>query len=134
MDSIVYYAGYCIIHARWFYDRICGSNTLCSASSARLLQLVSKKFFEEEIFAGTNLAKLAFDRENFPLYSIHVLCHYITPYTVQRLNDRVRKRAMTSFERDKTMSNMSSQLDYKVHPHTHPPPHTHTHIYIPLMV
>jgi len=28
-------------------------------------------------------------------------------------SDRVRKRAMTSFERDKTMSNLSSQLDYK---------------------
>ena len=33
---------------------------------------------------------------------------------VHRFNDRVRKRAMTSFERDKTMSNLSSQLDYKV--------------------
>ena len=60
----------------------------------------------------------------------YVLCHCVTPCTVHRLNDRVRKRAMTSFERDKTMSNMSSQLDYKVH-HPHPPPplltHTHTH-------
>ena len=57
-------------------------------------------------------------------YTYHVLYHPVTPYTVHRLNDRVRKRAMTSFERDKTMSNMSSQLDYKVHPHTH----TYTHI------
>ena len=31
-----------------------------------------------------------------------------------RLNDRVKKRAMTSFERDRTMSNLSAQLDYKV--------------------
>lgn len=29
------------------------------------------------------------------------------------LNDRVKKRAMTSFERDRTMSNLSAQLDYK---------------------
>jgi enoyl-CoA hydratase/long-chain 3-hydroxyacyl-CoA dehydrogenase len=28
------------------------------------------------------------------------------------LNDRVKKRAMTSFERDRTIANMSSQLDY----------------------
>ena len=61
---MVYYTGYYIIHARWFYDRICTSNTLCSASSAQLPQLVSKKFFEEEIFAGTNFRELAFDREN----------------------------------------------------------------------
>ena len=27
-------------------------------------QLVSKKFLEEEIFAGTNFRELAFDREN----------------------------------------------------------------------
>ena len=31
-----------------------------------------------------------------------------------RLNDRVKKRAMTSFERDRTMSNLSAQLDFKV--------------------
>ena len=31
---------------------------------ARRPQLVSKKFWEEEIFAGTNFCELAFDREN----------------------------------------------------------------------
>ena len=31
-----------------------------------------------------------------------------------RLNDRVKKRAMTSFEKDRTLSNLSTQLDYKV--------------------
>lgn len=31
-----------------------------------------------------------------------------------RLNGRVRKRAMTSFERDQTMSRLSTQLDYQV--------------------
>ena len=31
-----------------------------------------------------------------------------------RLNGRVKKRAMTTFERDRMMSKMSSQLDYKV--------------------
>ena len=31
------------------------------------------------------------------------------------LNGRVKKRAMTSFERDRMMSKMSAQLDYKVH-------------------
>lgn len=29
------------------------------------------------------------------------------------LSDRVKKRAMTSFERDRTMSNLTTQLDYK---------------------
>ena len=37
---------------------------LSLASSAQLPQLVSNKFFEEEIFAGTNFRELAFDREN----------------------------------------------------------------------
>lgn len=31
-----------------------------------------------------------------------------------RLSGRVKKKAMTTFERDRTMSKMSSQLDYKV--------------------
>ena len=31
-----------------------------------------------------------------------------------RLNDRVKKRAMTSFEKDRTLSNLNTQLDYKV--------------------
>ena len=37
---------------------------------ARRPQLVSKKFLEEEIFAGTNFRELAFDRENFCLAKI----------------------------------------------------------------
>ena len=31
-----------------------------------------------------------------------------------RLNGRVRKKAMTSFERDRTLANLSPQLDYSV--------------------
>ena len=31
-----------------------------------------------------------------------------------RLSGRVKKRAMTTFERDRMMSKMCSQLDYKV--------------------
>ena len=31
-----------------------------------------------------------------------------------RLSGRVKKRAMTSFEKDKLMSNLSAQLDYSV--------------------
>lgn len=31
-----------------------------------------------------------------------------------RLNGRVKKRAMTSFEKDKMMSSLSPQLDYSV--------------------
>ena len=37
---------------------------------ARLPQLVNKKFFEEEIFAGTNFRELACDRENVCLVKI----------------------------------------------------------------
>ena len=43
-------------------------------------QFVSKKFLEEEIFAGTNFRELVFDRENrenFPLYGIFINVHCI---------------------------------------------------------
>ena len=47
---------------------ICSSN-----NSAQRSQVISKKFLEEEIFAGTNFRELAFDcenRENFCLAKI----------------------------------------------------------------
>ena len=63
---------------------------------ARRPQLVSKKFLEEEIFAGTNFRELAFDRENrenFPLYGIpgsHT-CNYESHYKfVTRQRNHVR--------------------------------------------
>ena len=48
---------------------------------------------------------------------VHATCKSCDPCIDDfsfRLNDRVRKRAMTGFERDKMMSSMSPQLDYKV--------------------
>ena len=59
--------------ARWFYDKLFVDlldlqlkHTVLSFFSS-----VSKKLLKEEIFAGTNFRKLAFDcenRENFPVY------------------------------------------------------------------
>ena len=55
------------------------TGSVAQTHCARRPQLVSKKFLEEEIFAGTNFRELAFDRENrekflprenFPLYGI----------------------------------------------------------------
>ena len=46
---------------------ICGSNTLCSASSAR----------QQEIFAGTNFRELAFDRENRENFCLAKISRYM---------------------------------------------------------
>ena len=43
---------------------------------ARRPQLVSKKFLEEEIFAGTNFRELAFDRENRENFCLAKISHY----------------------------------------------------------
>ena len=59
-----------------FFCRFTGS--VAQTHCARRPQPVSKKFLEEEIFAGTNFRELAFDRENlkflprenFPLYGM----------------------------------------------------------------
>ena len=70
-----------IIHARWFYDKflsiywICGSNTLCSASSAR----------QQEIFGGRNFRGNKFSRagvwsrklRKFPAIRCWRQCSYI---------------------------------------------------------
>ena len=45
-----------------FFCRFTGS--AAQTHCARRPQLVSKKFLEKEIFAGTNFRELAFDREN----------------------------------------------------------------------
>ena len=61
-----------------FFCRFTGS--AAQAHCPRRPQLVSKKFLEEEIFAGTNFRELAFDRENrenFPLYGIFINVHCI---------------------------------------------------------
>ena len=66
-----------------FFCRFTGSaaqleHTACTRRHGP--QLVSEKFLEEEIFAGTNFRELAFDRENFCLAKIsrytvyHVCC------------------------------------------------------------
>ena len=39
-------------------------------------QLVSKKFLEEEIFAGTNFRELAFDRENRENFCLAKISRY----------------------------------------------------------
>ena len=69
MDNVVR-AGYyhsCSMVLGQFFCRFTGSaaqleHTACARHHGP--QLVSKKFLEEEIFAGTNFRELAFDREN----------------------------------------------------------------------
>ena len=51
--------------------------------------------------------ELVSDKESVATYNCCLVCGF-------RLDGRVKKRAMTSFERDRTMSKMSAQLDYKV--------------------
>ena len=75
MDNIVrgvLYYPYSMVLGQ-FFCRFTGSEA--QTHCARRPQLVSNKFLEEEIFAGTNFRELAFDhenRENFPLYGIQV--------------------------------------------------------------
>ena len=47
---------------------------------ARRPQLVSKKFLEEEIFAGTNFRELAFDRENRENFCLAKISRYTVRY------------------------------------------------------
>ena len=49
---------------------------------ARRPQLVSKKFLEEEIFAGTNFRELAFDRENRENFCLAKISRYTVSGTV----------------------------------------------------
>ena len=53
---------WCSMVLQQIFCRFTGS--AAQTHCARHPQLVSKKFLEEEIFAGTNFRKLAFDREN----------------------------------------------------------------------
>ena len=50
---------------------------MCSAHGP---QLVSKKFLEEEIFAGTNFRELAFDRENRENFCLAKISRYTVPW------------------------------------------------------
>ena len=59
---------------REFFCRFTGSAALTHC--ARRPQLVSKKFLEEEIFAGTNFRELAFDRENRKNFSLAKISRY----------------------------------------------------------
>ena len=47
-------------------------------------QLVSKKFLEEEIFAGTNFRELAFDRENRENFCLAKISRYTVPVSELR--------------------------------------------------
>ena len=59
---------------REFFCRFTGSAALTHC--ARRPQLVSKKFLEEEIFAGTNFRELAFDRENRENFCLAKISRY----------------------------------------------------------
>ena len=72
---------------REFFCRFTGPAAL--PHCARHPQFVSKKFLEEEIFAGTNFCELAFDRENrkkflprenFPLYTVCWSLSYVAKF------------------------------------------------------
>ena len=57
-----------------FFCRFTGS--AAQTHCARRPQLVSKKFLEEEIFAGTNFRELAFDRENRENFCLAKISRY----------------------------------------------------------
>ena len=66
-----------------FFCRFTGSaaqleHTACARRHGP--QLVSKKFLEEEIFAGTNFRELAFDRENREIFCLAKISRYTVPY------------------------------------------------------
>ena len=65
-----------------FFCRFTGSaaqleHTACARRHGP--QLVSKKFLEEEIFAGTNFRELAFDRENRENFCLAKISRYTVP-------------------------------------------------------
>ena len=76
MDNIVrgvlYYP--CSMVLGQFFCRFTGSEA--QTHCARRPQLVSKKFLEEEIFAGTNFRELAFDRENREIFCLAKISLY----------------------------------------------------------
>ena len=57
-----------------FFCRFTGSEA--QTHCARRPQLVSKKFLEEEIFAGINFRKLAFDHENCENFCLTKISRY----------------------------------------------------------
>ena len=59
---------------RQIFCRFTGS--AAQTHCARRPQLVSKKFMEEEIFAGTNFRELAFDRENHENFCLTKISRY----------------------------------------------------------
>ena len=76
MDNIVrgvLYYSYSMVLGQ-FFCRFTGSEA--QTHCARRPQLVSKKFFEEEIFAGTNFRELAFDRENCENFCLAKISRY----------------------------------------------------------
>ena len=83
MDNIVHGVLYylCSMVLRQIFCRFTGSvaQTYC----ARCPQLVSKKFLEEEIFAGTNFRELAFDRENRENFCLAKISRYTVLDAVQ---------------------------------------------------
>ena len=76
MDNIVrgvLYYPYSMVLGQ-FFCRFTGSEA--QTHCARRPQLVSKKFLEEEIFAGTNFRELAFDRENRENFCLAKISRY----------------------------------------------------------
>ena len=71
-----------------FFCRFTGSaaqleHTACARRHGP--QLVSKKFLEEEIFAGTNFRELAFDRENRENFCLAKISRYTVVTSTQKL-------------------------------------------------
>ena len=62
-----------------FFCRFTGS--VAQTHCARHPQLISEKFLEEEIFAGTNFHELAFDRENCENFCLAEISRY-TVYVI----------------------------------------------------
>ena len=76
MDNVVrgvlYYP--CSMVLGQFFCRFTGS--AAQTHCARRSQFVSKKFLEEEIFAGTNFRELAFDPENCENFCLAKISRY----------------------------------------------------------
>ena len=66
--------------ARWFYEQQFSGST-AQTHCARLPQLVSKKFLEEEIFVETNFCKLAFNHENRENFCLAKVSRYTVKVT-----------------------------------------------------
>ena len=66
--------------ARWFYNKFSVNLLDLQLKHTVLGFLISKKFLEEKIFAGTNFHELAFDRKNCENFCLAKISRYTVVY------------------------------------------------------